>query len=601
MVSASINMTVSNPAIQPPAAIVYVGVSAQLDITLQNETGGAITFNAGASPSKLTIFMPSFYTATQLQQMQVNLASWNYSYSSSQQALILTYAGASGQTWNSEATLAFSITSATSTNTPTSDTIQINPTNMTGNVPIQVSAPLSLNNAPQPGNATLPLQVWLDAQGSVYVSQQGDPLQNTLFLNFKNTSNNPLWTGTTLWTGNPQVIVSFVYGNSSGALAPDSDKSSPQTGSAWKISGAVSISQGNDWQVTNPSNSAEYPHPFWTLTPANNNIGIIGTGANANLSFDFSQIVSCTPPGATQMVVQFTGFKKDAQTLYNDAVFVLNISKQNPPPTRGLLNFFSEQSPLVTVNSPTQAININLKWTMFNVASVTLICSFPGVAPITISYPNFQPLGYDTTTITLPGTPENTAVFFTLQAFSGKGVYLNSLQYTVFITAQIFVDPRDGKEYPTLQVNNTLWMTTNLDWNATGSSVYNDDSNNEATYGRLYTAALAKQVPVGWRLPSQTDWNNLIAAYTSSTDSTAAYKALVAGGSSGFNAQLGGSENTQKEYSDLGCKGYYWTSSDENSSDTYYAQFSAASQSITTQAVYPTNYLISVRYVKDIS
>ena len=45
-------------------------------------------------------------------------------------------------------------------------------------------------------------------------------LVNQLVLTLKNVGETPLATGPTL-SGTPQVVVSFVYGNTSGALAPD--------------------------------------------------------------------------------------------------------------------------------------------------------------------------------------------------------------------------------------------------------------------------------------------------------------------------------------------------------------------------------------------
>lgn|SRR5215813_1650583 len=591
----TINLSVLNPDAQPPAAVVYVDVTATLNVTLQNLTGSALTLNSQSNPSQFEIFMPTFYTAAEVQAMSISFADWEFSYNPNDISLMLTFNGPDGTQWADGGNITFSITNATSNASPTPDSIQVNPTNMGSNVPVQTSTPLTLSNPPQPGNADISdvLQVSMDNQGSAYVSQPGDPLPNSLFLNFKNTSVNDIYTGSSMWTGDPQVIVTFIYGLTSGALAPDDDKGSPQEGSAWNIQAAISVSQNNAWNVTNPSITGQSPYPTWILKPANTNLGIIGTGADANITFEFSQIISFTPPGNTQMVAQFTGFQKDDNTEYNDAVFVLNIAKQTPPPTRGLLNFFGT-NPLATVNSPTQPVEIPLRWAMFDVASVMMICSFPGIAPKTYTYPNFLPLAYDSDTLVIPGTSQSTAILITLQAFDGNGNYLNSMQFTVFITAQIFVDPRDGKVYPTILVNGTLWMAQNLDWNGPGSYAYNDDGSNEPQYGRLYTFAAAQQVPVGWRLPSQSDWNNLISA-----EGSQAYQALMAGGDSGFDAQLGGYRDNNSSYSDLGIRGYYWTSSEQDPTDINYAQFSSVSQSVTTSNTYPPAFAVSVRYVQN--
>ena len=81
------------------------------------------------------------------------------------------------------------------------------------------------------------LQVTLDSQGSVLRSpSSADPLNNTLYLTLKNTGATSLAAGGQQF-GNPRVLVSFVYGNTSGALAPTTYDPAigAQFGSAWKI------------------------------------------------------------------------------------------------------------------------------------------------------------------------------------------------------------------------------------------------------------------------------------------------------------------------------------------------------------------------------
>ena len=334
--------------------------------------------------------------------------------------------------------------------------------------PSKPKLPLALSKAPQPGNATLSkvLQISLDSQGSIFVSkregQQSDPLQNSLFLNLKNTGAQPIYTGKTIWAGNPRITVTFIYGKTSGALAPDDDRNSPVKGSAWNIKAKVAINQTGGWNITNPSTTGASPHPSWILEPSNTNKEIIGTGANANVTFSFDQIISFTPPGHTQMLIQLSGFAKDENTLYDDQIFVLDIVKLSPPPTRGLVNFFSE-SPLIQVTDTKSPIDIPLRWAMFDVATVNLITSEPGIDAQTISYPNPLPLAYDHRTITIPGAKESKAIFCTLQSFNGLGGLLNSQQFTVFLQSNFFVDSRDGRAYPAVLLDNKLWMAENLD------------------------------------------------------------------------------------------------------------------------------------------
>jgi uncharacterized protein (TIGR02145 family) len=588
----NVSLTALNDANQKP--IVFVSQPAVLDISLVNN-GDPIGLSAVGSASYLEIFLPSFFTFDEVKVMNISFAGWTFSVNSQDQSLVLTYAGSSPATWAQGEALDFKITNVQSDAQPTADAIQINFQNMSGNVPIQVQTPLTLSNPPKPGNASLGavLQVSLDSQGSIYVSTETDPLQNTLFLNLKNIGSSPLYSGKTMWTGTPKVTVTFVYGLTSGALAPDNDKSQPALGSAWNISGAVAIDQTDGWAIQDPSTTGDAPHPKWILTPVNTNQQIIGVGADANVTFSFSEIISLTAPGHTQMVVQFSGFMKDENTFYDDEVFVIDIIKQNPPATRGLLNFFSD-SPTVTVTRPDESISIGLRWAMFDVAKISLICSFPGIALVNKTYPNPQPLDYDHSTLTIPGTSESVPIFITIQAFDGNGGYLNSMQFTVFVNAMLFVD-RSGRAYPVVLLNNQLWMAANLDQDDGGDSFfYNNMQTNEQKFGRLYTTkAVSSQTPPdGWRIPSKQDWQNLFDSFGSAAQ---AYAALIDGGTSGFNARLGGNRDVSGVFTGLLIFAFYRTSSGQ-----VVAGFSSKSNTVNLAGTLPDTAAMSIRYVHDL-
>lgn len=589
--SPDVSLTVLNAADQKP--IVYVGTPTALDVSLVNNSD-TIVLNSSGPASTLEIFLASFFTPAEVQNMSISQPDWTFSVNVAGPSLLLTYAGPDKASWRKSEAIAFKITNVESDGQPTTDAVQVNFQNMDGNVPSQVQTPLTLSNPPEPGNASLRdvLRLTLDSQGSVFVSTRTDPLQNTLFLNLKNIGATPLRSGT---LGTPQVTVAFVYGSTSGALAPDNDRSQPVVGSAWKIIGGVAIDQTDGWKITNPSTTGDDPHPKWLLAPVNTNEQIIGIGDKANVTFSFSQIVSLTPPGHTQVVVQFSGFMKDANTPYDDEVFVLDIVKQNPPPTRGLINFFGT-APIVEVTSPTEAISIPLSWVMLDVASVNLICSFPGKGVVNKKYPNPLPLAYDRDTLEIPGTTDSVPVFITLQAFDGNGAYLNSLQFTVFIHARMFVDPRDGKVYPVVLLNNQLWIVKNLEHDDGAESfAYNNLPVNVAKYGRLYTgnAESAKNPPGGWRIPSQNDWQGLFALYP---DVGAAYKALFDAGASGFNARLGGNRNNLGDFSGIEISGFYRTSS----VDGLFAGFSSTSKTVNLVGKFPGTFALSIRYVRDL-
>jgi len=587
-----VSLTVLNNADKEP--VVYVGIETALDVTLTNNSD-AITLTSGGNASALKIFMPVFFTAGELGNMDIVLNNWNFVFDSRDESLNLTYTGPAAN-WSKGEKIDFRITRVKSNSQPNVDSVQINFLRMGGSVPSQVQTPLSLSTPPRPGNASLldVLQVSLDNQGSIYVSTETDPLQNTLFLNFKNIGTVALYSGDEKWTDTPQVSVMFVYGSTSGALAPDKDKEHPVLGSAWNIDGAIAIDQTDGWQIKRSSTSGEHSHPTWLLNPVSTNEDIIGTGAQANVTFKFSKIVSLTPPGHTQVMINFSGFKKDDKTRYDDAVFVLDIVKQEAPPTRGLLNFFGD-TPVIAVTTPTHWNPINLRWAMFNVASVNLICSYPGMNVVAKKYPDPLPLDYDHYTLNVPGTTQSMAVFTTLQAFDGNGGYLNSMQFTVFINALMFVDPRDSRVYPVVLLNNQLWMAENLAYNEPGESwAYNNLASNEKIYGRLYTgrSGSATRPPQGWRIPSKKDWQGLFNTYGTMT---AAYKNLIDGGNSGFAAKLGGYRDPGGTFRNLMNIGYYRTSE-----PPFYAAFVGSSQSVNLVGTFDESHAISIRYCRDL-
>src|SRR5687768_14729519 len=88
------------------------------------------------------------------------------------------------------------------------------------------------------------------------------------------------------------------------------------------------------------------------------------------------------------------------------------------------------------------------------------------------------------------------------------------------------------------------WMTENLNVNTRGSYCYDDAELNCRRYGRLYTWESAQRgcqsLGHGWRLPTNDEWRQMAKHYGGVRDDSddggkAAYKALLIGGSSGFN------------------------------------------------------------------
>jgi uncharacterized protein (TIGR02145 family) len=138
-------------------------------------------------------------------------------------------------------------------------------------------------------------------------------------------------------------------------------------------------------------------------------------------------------------------------------------------------------------------------------------------------------------------------------------------------------DSRDSKTYKTVVVGTQTWMAENLNFNAPGSKCYGVDNApiNCNTYGRLYNLETAKAAcPSGWKLPSEKDWETLIAAVGGVSVAGTRLKAESGWNNNGngtnvvgFSALPGGYEFFESNFSlfyDMGTMGYWWSSGGTN-------------------------------------
>lgn len=133
------------------------------------------------------------------------------------------------------------------------------------------------------------------------------------------------------------------------------------------------------------------------------------------------------------------------------------------------------------------------------------------------------------------------------------------------------VDPRDNKSYPTIIIDGKTWLAENLNYKIGKSWCYNYKEANCTQYGRLYDWESAieacKSLGAGWRLPSDKEWREMTKLFGGSDDDArdggkAASDALITGGSTGFQATLGGWRRSSGSYGGRGSLGYYWSSAD---------------------------------------
>lgn len=464
----AVAMTMENPAVPGNPATIYTGVTAALGIAIANITGSDITLGSNSS---LEIFFPLYFTAAQLQQMAINNISqdgWAFSYNSANISLLLSRSAETG-IWAANQQISFTVANLSSSATPNLDAVQVNLSGMSGsNIPSQLSGPLALVAKPAPGSLDLQDMLSVDAAqgGALYVSTSANPLSNTFYLNLKNIGATPLFKGKAMWTGTPRITISFVYGTTSGSLAPDDKQDVSELGSAWAIGGAIYVDQTAGWTMQNPVVSGQANTPIWTLAPIATNQQIIGTGDHANVSIAFSNVISLTPIGPTQMYVQFSGFMADDNTPYNDRVFVVALDKLNPP-NPGALGIYCPLDSF-QVNSAKQIISIPLQWSMCDVGSIelTFFVTEGQLPSVRHSYGTAHPsLNYDSRIYDVTGITmtEHMTVFCSAYSDSNWQNLLNKVQCSV-----PFVFPPVIHSF---EVNTTLSASTfHLTWDCAGAT-----------------------------------------------------------------------------------------------------------------------------------
>jgi uncharacterized protein (TIGR02145 family) len=129
------------------------------------------------------------------------------------------------------------------------------------------------------------------------------------------------------------------------------------------------------------------------------------------------------------------------------------------------------------------------------------------------------------------------------------------------------------------------WTTANLSVNTEQSYCYENAELNCRRYGRLYTWESAQRacqsLGDGWRLPTNDEWKQMAKHYggvrdDSDDNGSAAFKALMAGGQSGFNAVFGGGRAQDGQYARVKAHGFYWTASESGPGTAWFYNFGQA-------------------------
>ena len=215
----------------------------------------------------------------------------------------------------------------------------------------------------------------------------------------------------------------------------------------------------------------------------------------------------------------------------------------------------------------------------------------------------------------LTGLTLNTTYYLRAYATNNSGLtsYGAEVSFTTLAVTAGVTDV-DGNFYHTVTIGTQTWMVENLkttkyrngdpilspagSWSAvvTGAqAAYNNDAANATKYGLLYNwyaaADSRKIAPVGWHVPTDTEWSTLttylggpgVAGDKLKESGNVNWLSPSAGtNSTGFTALPGGYRLSDGTFSSLGTNGYWWTSTVYGSYAWFgalYYNFSTASKS----------------------
>ncbi len=161
----------------------------------------------------------------------------------------------------------------------------------------------------------------------------------------------------------------------------------------------------------------------------------------------------------------------------------------------------------------------------------------------------------------LTGLLDNTTYYLRAYAENAIGVgYGNEVTFQTNQRLPV-VDPRDSKSYLVVDIGTQTWLQENFNFKGSNAACYDNDTDNCLDYGSLYPYATAVSVcPQGWHLPTQAELKALIDHLGGSA---VAFQQLAQGGSSGFDALMGGHYNAHAPVSpafeDVGTHAYFWS------------------------------------------
>ncbi len=148
---------------------------------------------------------------------------------------------------------------------------------------------------------------------------------------------------------------------------------------------------------------------------------------------------------------------------------------------------------------------------------------------------------------------------------------INSLKYKFYDMPRQIIDERDGKTYNTVWIGKQVWFKQNLAFKTdSGCWAYDNDEKNVAEYGYLYSWEASKNVcPIGWHLPSKSEFEILLNNYGGKNDDKANYTALIKNNKNDFSASYAGWCDETNNYDRNNEGGFFWTSSEKNNKNAW--------------------------------
>jgi uncharacterized protein (TIGR02145 family) len=242
------------------------------------------------------------------------------------------------------------------------------------------------------------------------------------------------------------------------------------------------------------------------------------------------------------------------------------------------------------------------------------VCWSTSQNPTTANSSTNDGSGTGSFTSNLTGLTANTTYYVRAYAINSAGTaYGNQQSFTTNISSGIVSNPGAGVTYngyvysSIVLGNGQEWMSENLrtanyrngdliptgldnaTWNFTtagANTIFNNDNANITIYGKLYNwyavADARNLCPVGWHVPTDGEWTTLtnylvgeaVAGGKMKTTGTQYWNDpnIDATNESGFSGLPGGNRSSSGDYFSVGIYGYWWSSSEETSTNLAWAR-----------------------------